>query len=372
MPLPASHQTAETFHVRKADFRQWRWDAEPIPAETGLAPGQLIARVAKFAFTANNVTYARLGDQLGYWKFFPAAEGWGCIPVWGIAEVLHSSSPDIAPGERIHGYMPMASHVLLQPGALRGIRFSDGTPHRAALPPVYNEYTLIDRDRGYDRAREDTQLILRPLFGLSFFCAQYLQENTYFGARRILISSASSKTALGLAFLLAQSNTAGLEIVGLTSAANVGFVEQTGRYGRVLPYDAIGSIGASEKAAFVDVAGNEGVRAAVHHALGDALLLSLGVGVTHWDMPAANDPLPGPAPQFFFTPDHILRARKEWGPELLRERLSAAWAAFADYTSGWLRISTASGKAGIETVYEAVLRGARDPAEADIVTFGGQ
>ena len=57
---------------------------------------------------------------------------------------------------------------------------------------------------------------------------------------------------------------------------------------------------------------------------------------------------------------------------MLRERLSAAWAAFADYTSGLAPHGTASGKAGVETAYEAVLRGARDPAESDILTFAGK
>jgi hypothetical protein len=35
------------------------------------------------------------GDTIGYWKFFPAAQDekneWGCIPMWGFAEITHSN-----------------------------------------------------------------------------------------------------------------------------------------------------------------------------------------------------------------------------------------------------------------------------------------
>jgi hypothetical protein len=34
-------------------------------------------RIRKFAFTANNITYAVVGDMIGYWKCFPAEDGGG-------------------------------------------------------------------------------------------------------------------------------------------------------------------------------------------------------------------------------------------------------------------------------------------------------
>src|SRR5262249_5600291 len=153
----------------------------------------------------------------------PAPEGWGHIPVWGLGTVLHSSHPEVREGERMYGFLPMATHLVLQPGALRGFRFVDGAEHRQDLPPTYNEYLLVDRDAGYDRAHADEHLVLRPLFSLSFFCAEFLRQERCFGARQVIISSASSKTALGLAFLLAQERREGIEIVGLTSPANAGF-----------------------------------------------------------------------------------------------------------------------------------------------------
>ena len=50
--------------------------------DTPLEGGQVRVRVESFALTANNITYAALGDMLNYWQFFPTGEaGWGIVPV---------------------------------------------------------------------------------------------------------------------------------------------------------------------------------------------------------------------------------------------------------------------------------------------------
>ncbi len=50
-----------------------------------LAPGQVLFRVDRFAFTANNISYAMTGDLLRYWSFFPAEAGWAACPPWASA-----------------------------------------------------------------------------------------------------------------------------------------------------------------------------------------------------------------------------------------------------------------------------------------------
>ena len=61
-------------------------------------------KVERFAFTANNITYALAGDQLKYWHLFPAPQGFGNIPVWGFGDVIASKHPNISEGERLFGY----------------------------------------------------------------------------------------------------------------------------------------------------------------------------------------------------------------------------------------------------------------------------
>src|SRR5262245_24879461 len=217
-----------SFLVHREDLTQWAWTYDATSAPSNLRPGQTIVRHARFALTSNNITYAKLGDAIQYWQFFPATKPWGQIPVWGVGEVQHSRNPELAEGERVYGYFPMASHLLVTPDRIKSASFIDAEPHRAGLPATYNEYARIDRDPNYDRARADQHLVLRPLFSLSFFLAAYLAEQELFGAKQVIVSSASSKTAMGLAFLLAREH--GVKLIGLTSASNAPFVQRAGHY----------------------------------------------------------------------------------------------------------------------------------------------
>ena len=62
--------------------------------------GDVLLSVEQFAFTANNMTYALIGASTGwYWDFFPAARGWGRIPVWGFGKVVASEVSDVEIGE---------------------------------------------------------------------------------------------------------------------------------------------------------------------------------------------------------------------------------------------------------------------------------
>ena len=90
--------------------------------------------------TANNITYAVLGGQLKYWQLFPPPENFGNIPVWGFGEVIASRHPSISEGERLFGYFPMATHLVIEATDVskRGLR--DAAAHRQGVAPVYNAY----------------------------------------------------------------------------------------------------------------------------------------------------------------------------------------------------------------------------------------
>lgn len=80
----------------------------------------MVFEVERFGLSANNITYARLGGRLGYWDLFPAAPGWGRIPVWGYLRVRSSAVAGIEAGRRAFGLCPMATHVVLRPGRVGG------------------------------------------------------------------------------------------------------------------------------------------------------------------------------------------------------------------------------------------------------------
>lgn len=339
--------------------------------DAALAPGQVRVRVDKFALTANNITYGAFGDAMHYWDFFPSGEdGWGIIPVWGFGAVVQSLHPGVAVGERLWGYWPMAGSAVLQPAELSDAGFNDAAPHRAALHPVYNRYWRCATDPFYTADSEDVQAVLRPLFITSWLIDDFLADNDFFGARRVLLSSASSKTAYGAAWQLRQRP--GLELVGFTSPAHGAFCEGLGCYDRVLDYDAIAQLEADTPCVYVDFAGNARFRRTVHERF-TALRHDCAVGGTHVDALGGGADLPGPRPTLFFAPAQVKKRGQEWGPAEVNRRLVQAWHGFrarvADPAGPWLRIERRHGGADLQRVYAWMAAGHADPAVGHILSM---
>lgn len=362
------------FQVRKDQLSQTRWHATP---DQPLAPGQVRLGVESFALTANNITYAAFGEAMNYWQFFPTgAEGWGCIPVWGFATVLESQCAGIAAGEKFYGYYPMATRVVLQPARVTPGGFSDGAGHRQALHAVYNQYMRCSQDPFYTAASEAVQALLRPLFITSFLIDDFLADNGFFGAQDgvMLLSSASSKTAYGTAFQLAQR--AGIEVVGLTSPGNLAFCESLGCYGRVLTYDQVDQldqVAADSASVYIDFAGNAGLRQRIHNRFSQ-LKYSCSIGGTHVDQLASSGgakDLPGPKATLFFAPAQIKKRSADWGMQAFEKLLLQAWQAFTQRVtqaeSPWLIARRHQGQQAVADIYREVLAGSADPRVGHIL-----
>jgi hypothetical protein len=344
------------FLIAKADLG--RTELRRRPAQP-LSPGDVRLAVESFSLTANNITYGAMGDAFGYWKFFPAPEGLGRIPVWGYATVSESANPEVAVGQRLFGYLPMSTDFVAQLER-RADGFVDAAAHRAELPPTYNAYQTVAADDELG----DYRSLLRPLFMTSWLLDDFLAE---LGApRSVILSSASSKTALGLAWLLARR---GVKVVGLTSPGNVAFLQGLGFFDQVATYDAIPGLAVETPAVLVDFAGNPAVMAAVHQRLGNGLMHSAIVGATHWDAErnAAAEPLPGPTPTLFFAPDQIRKRAKEWGMTRLNDGFAEALRSFVAANS-WLTIVRSKGPEGLAAAYAEVLAGRADPKTGHIIT----
>ena len=360
-----------TFVVEKKTLANTHWiRSEPAP----LADGAVRLVIDIFALTSNNITYAAFGDAMSYWGFFPTGDAaTGCIPVWGFANVTESRCEGVAVGERFYGYFPIADEVVLEPTRIGPAGFSDGAAHRRELHPVYNHYLRCSADPGYAAAHEAEQALLRPLFITSFLIDDCLADNGFFGARSVILSSASSKTAYGTAFCLAQRRGAGgAKVIGLTSPANLAFAQRLGCYDKVLAYDAVGSLPADVPTIYVDFSGSVGLRASIHRHFGDGLRYSCSVGGTHWGELGSGKGLPGPKPTLFFAPAQIKKRQADWGAAGLQQRTADAWAAFMQPVTAaerpWLRVVRGNGAAEIESIYAALLGGTTNPAEGHVLS----
>ena len=358
--------TITEFIVRKDALADTRIAQREAPA---LKDGEILTKVDRFALTANNVTYGVVGERIGYWKFFPVAnEGDGIIPVWGFADVVGSKHPDVPVGDRLYGYFPMASHFVMAPAKVSETRLLDGAAHRAGLPPVYNSYARVKGEGHYDNEMDDDRMVLFPLYTTSYCLYDFMKDNSWFGARQVIIVSASSKTAIGTAYAIS-ADPGAPRLVGLTSPRNRSAVEKLKLYADVLTYDKIDKVDASTPAVIIDMSGDGDVLGRLHKRLGDNMKYTSNVGVTHYDANAMGPDFIRERSEMFFAPGHIKKRSQEWGPGAFESQAFGFWKDAALKSRDWLIIRRESGPDAVARAWTEVLEGKTPPDAAWVVGF---
>ena len=338
-----------------------------------LTAGQVRLRIDRFALTANNVTYAVLGDMLGYWDFFPTGDPtWGRVPAMGWADVVDSAHPEVPVGGRYYGWFPMAQFVDLTVAATdQGLR--DDGDHRQGHAPVYRSYVATSHDPMYpsDSAAgeigeaEDRHALLRGLFLTSFLADTFFADAGYHGADAVVVLSASAKTAIGFAQRAAERGLG--RIIGVTSPRNVDFVTALGWYTDVITYDDVAGLPEVD-AVSVDISGDATTLAAVHQRLGDHLKHSMIIGKSHHDSPFAEVAV-GPTPELFFAPTEVSRRMEEWGAEAFEQRCAEALQDFVGESQRWLAIERSTGPDAAAATWSEVFEGRVAPSVGRIVSL---
>ncbi|MFP5310143.1 MAG: DUF2855 family protein [Actinomycetes bacterium] len=334
--------------------------------EPALADGEVEVAVERFGLTANNVTYAVLGDAWRYYDHFPCwLPGLARVPVWGFARVTASAHADVAVGERLYGFWPMSTHARLTPTGVTEVTLADGAEHRAGLPAVYTRYQRCAADPLHDPETADHEALLRPLFLTAWLLADDLRSRLDAvrgdGPGRVVLTSASSKTALATAHLLARAG--GVEVVGITSTGNVGFVMGNDGYDLALAYREVEVLPVGIPTVVADVAGNGGVVVDLHDHLGDTLHASLLVGASHGSMPELPPNLAGPTPEMFSAP--AVASRRQGG--LDDEAMATAWRGFLETAAEWLDVVHGQGPEAVARVWRDLNDEGVGPREGNVL-----
>lgn len=358
------------FQVNTQDISQRRVIDVSIPSiEVSSA---LRVAVEKFAFTSNNISYAVTGDRLRYWDFFPpraaGSDGWGMIPVWGFAEVVESTCPDVTAGERLYGYFPPATQLILNVAKVRPGVIMEGSEHRRELPAAYNTYRRLQAEPGYDAATDNERMLYTPLFVTSWCLWDCLKHRAWVGASQIVIVSASSKTGIGFAQAL-HNDPDTPPVVGLTSTQNMPAVMATGTCDTVTDYSEIHSLDATRETVVVDMSGNAAVLGRLSEHFGNNLSLCLNVGLTHWS--AAGRSPAADRSEFFFAPTHIQQRVSEWGAAEFDQRVGRFVSTASAEMQNWIDVKTIAGLSGLQQIYPDVCAGKIAANEALVVQLRG-
>ena len=346
----------------KSDFSQTRLVSVPAPS---IEQNQIKLKIERFAFTANNITYAVAGDFLKYWSFFPAlnedgsdaSATWGQIPVWGFARVINSNANDIAEGDRFFGYFPPSEYCVMTPTSLQHQTFIDASTHRSHLPPTYNRYRKVTGD--VKPQEENEQSLLFPLFGTAHTIDDLCETKNWYEAEDALVLSASSKTSIGVAYAM-RANSDSPNSIGLTSQKNKPVVEQLGLYDAVYSYDEIGQLDAQRPCCIIDMSGNKALLANLHRHYGENMRRTLSVGATHWSSLERNSDIIEERTEQFFAPSQFEEMAKRLGAQEFQAQLSKFIGESCVKTREWLQCKELGSIDELNDVYPKICQGTMD------------
>jgi NADPH:quinone reductase-like Zn-dependent oxidoreductase len=228
------------------------------------------------------------------------------------------------------------------------------------LPAAYNQYSRLKALGDHREADHDWWPVYRPLFLTGWLIADQFEDEDDFDAGTVIVSGASSKTALAFAHVM-KARGHGPRLVALASPRSAAFTADTGLYDQVVDYGAIDEIEADGKVALVDFAGNPAATRAVHERFGDALAVDMIVGITHWDAERGGAPLPGPRPIGFFAPGRMKKRSADWGAHGLRRQSEEAWLDFMPTAKRLTAIDRRAGAEAALAAYRDAVAGKVDP-----------
>ncbi|KAM6503342.1 Protein of unknown function (DUF2855) domain containing protein [Amanita muscaria] len=382
------------------------------PLPSSYPTNHVLIKVDRFGFSTNNITYQVLGEHphFRYFDFHPipdaksgsvSSKTHGLVPVWGFGTVVVSTHPKIQVGERVYGYFSLAKYLLLPitPTDVTEHAFYVSRPHLPSDRRPYNHVIRCANDPQYSSNPkvEDLTMLYRPLFWTAYWFEDWLFSSGYRdGASSILISSASSKTAFCLAYLVQKrikkgevgSNT---KVIGLTSGKNLAFTNSLGLYNDVLTYDNYAASPlfygkGTERWVYVDVASNGTLNKQLFAHFSSPytgrLAACITLGLTNaspsgadvkWNenssasLTTSTTSSPSskgqgdmsqfwPQLEHFFMPEWLSIRRRQMSPKEIAVRQNEAWKELIQDGSDWVKLERYFGVEAIKRAYDRLVR----------------
>lgn len=356
--------------------KQWRFLIDPsAPHKTRidhdidlrqLKTGEALIAVDRFSFTANNILYVTLGHENNYWDIFPAPKGWGLAPAWGIGRVVASKCPDVAIGESLFGFFPLASHCTISPKAISSRHVVDTAAHREPVAAAYNRYTRIDGVDAFTGRAGDWQLLLRPLALVGMLAAHFFEDAGFYNSDQFVVTSASSKTGIGVGKMIKEI-APHINVVGLTSPDRQGFVQALGVYDQVVSYKEIEKLTLSPSIIF-DLTGDNALVGRIYDVLETNLKYCAYAGRSRWDAEKTPVKTGEIQPERFFTPNYMAHYIPIWGPEVFESRFNTSILSLRQVLSSHVSLKRIDGAEELATLYAEFLEDGGDVNIGHIVS----
>jgi len=342
-----------------------------------LEQGHVLLRVDKFAFSQMAIGYLMKGftrSFSAYHSFYEFSEdGIYRSGVWGYATVLESDHPKVQVGTRLYGLLPPCQYKLQQVGGI--IPASRGEPAiiELAMEGVpfnlrrFQEMQVVE-DNG-DTEFEDWKIALKEIYTMAFYMDENLLVDTGM-INSVIISCASSKTAMALAFCLRMREMRFVH--ALTSPENYEFVKSTDLYHEVYTYDQVDSMPNNHTIVYMDFKCDGALRQAITLRMGTNLMYNMVVGPAVFQKRMKDQVFEKRAREMLFD-ESTWRERRRMVAEVTKtgrnEKLKASFKPFVDKMKKFIKLRHFSGKEAITKMYAKIYENKAPPDEMYICSM---
>lgn len=348
-----------------------------------LEQGHVLLRIEKFAFSQMNLGYLMKGFTRtfsSYHNFYQAKEeGLYRSASWGYATIMESSHPKVEVGTRLYGLMPAcAYHANLVGGVIPAGKKGEpavveltmeGVPYNLRRLQELEVVPPSEKTENADPYQEDWKILLKEIYTMAFYMDEQLLTETGM-INSVLISCASSKTAMALAYCLRMREMRFVH--ALTSAEHLEFVKSTDLYHQVYTYEDIQSLPTEHTVVYVDFKCDGEVRQNITLRMGTNLMYNMVVGPAVFQKRMKDQLFEKKAREVIFD-ESAWRERRRMVAEVTKtgrnEKLKYSFKSFIERMKKHLKLRHISGAEGLTKMYDTIYSNTAPPDEAYICTL---
>jgi hypothetical protein len=347
-----------------------------------LDEGKVLMRVDKFGFSHMSLGYLMKGFTrtfAGYHNFYKSSQGDNFYrsACWGYATVVESAHPKVAVGTRLYGLVPPSKYeVQSVSGFIKG---SKGEPSIVEMEMGENvpynmrrfqEMEVVEGNND-DPVVEDWRIVVKEIYTMAFYMDEQLLVETGM-INSVIISCASSKTALALAYCLRMREMR--YVVGFTSKEHLDFVKSTGLYHDVFCYDDVDKLPTDHTVVYMDFKCDGELRQRITLKMGTNLMYNMVVGPAAFQKRQKDQIFEKRARQVLFD-EATWRERRRMVAEVTKtgrnEKLKYSYKSFVERMKQYIKLRHTNGAGALTKMYDNVYSNTASPSEAFVCSLHG-
>uniref|UniRef100_A0A7S4Q336 Uncharacterized protein n=1 Tax=Alexandrium monilatum TaxID=311494 RepID=A0A7S4Q336_9DINO len=347
-----------------------------------LEPGKILLRVDKFAFSQMTLGYLMKGFTRtfsAYHNFYNYGEEDSYRSAcWGYATVMESAHPKVPVGTRLFGLVPPCKYSLEQVGGTipKSKNGMDPAVVEITMEGVpfnlrrFQEMEIVEESAAnQDPLWEDWRCVMKEVYTMAFYMDENLLVDTGM-INSVIISCASSKTGMALAFCLRMREMR--YVVGLTSKEHLEFVKSTDLYHEVYTYDEVASLPNNHTIVYMDFKCDGELRQNITLRMGTNLMYNMVLGPAVFQRRMKDQVFEKRAREVLFD-ESTWRERRRMVAEVTKtgrnEKLRYSFKTFVDRMKRYIKLKHFSGGEALTKMYDRVYSNTAPPSEAYVCSM---